>query len=85
MLVKVVRSGLMGPNEAVLPTMVPGGVACLCAAAAAAWGCPVRVVARVDWPASRTNVGLPRTLASLQGGLAAVRRGVSSDDLGPSV
>ena len=42
MLVKVVRSGLMGPNEAVLPTMVPGGVACLCAAAAAAWGCPAR-------------------------------------------
>ena len=83
MFVKVARRGLMGPSEAVLPTMVPGRA---CEAAAAAWGCPVRVVARVDWPASRTNVGLPRTLASLQGGLAAVRRGVaSSDDLRPSV
>ena len=42
MFVKVLRRGLMGPNEAVLPTMVPGGVECLCAAASAAWGCPAR-------------------------------------------
>ena len=42
MFVKVARRGLIGPSEAVLPTMVAGGCRVLWEAAAAAWGCPVR-------------------------------------------
>ena len=37
-MVSVVRRGLMGPSEAVLPTMVAEGCGAACAAAAAAWG-----------------------------------------------
>ena len=42
MFVKVARRGLMGPSEAVLPTMVAEGCGAACAAAAAAGGCLAR-------------------------------------------
>ena len=44
MFVKVLRRGLMGPSEAVLPTMVPEGCGAAREAAAAAWGCLARAV-----------------------------------------
>ena len=84
MFVKVARRGLIGPSEAVLPTMVPDGCGTAWAAAAAAWGCPARaVVACVQEP----NVFWcqVRVRRSFEEGLAAVLRGVASvDDLRPS-
>ena len=86
MAVSVLRRGLMGPSEAVLPTMVVDGCRVFVCGCGGGVGLPGARSSASRLAASRTNVGLPRTLASLQGGLAAVRRGVASpDDLRPSV
>ena len=77
----------MGPNEAVLPTMVPDG--CGAAWEAAAAPCARKVLgaaASCEWPAKIKRAAKVRVRVILEGGLAAVRRGVaSSDDLRPSV
>ena len=85
MFVKVARRGLMGPSEAVLPTMVVDGCRVFVG------GCG----GGVGLPGARGSGLRPRTKrflvpgagsASFEGGLAAVLRGVGSfDDLGPFV
>ena len=81
MLVSVVRRGLMGPSEAVLPTMVVDGCRVFVCGCGGGGGLPgARVVACVQEP----NVFCcqVRVRVILEGGLAAVRRGVASvDDL----
>ena len=81
MFVKVARRGLMGPSEAVLPTMVAGRCVRLRRRRGAARR--ARVVACVE-----TKRFLPPGAGSafFEEGLAAVLRGVAAfDDLGPSV
>ena len=87
MFVKVARRGLMGPSEAVLPTMVVDGCRVFVGGCGGGVGLPgARSSASRLACVENQRRAAPHAGASLQGGLAAVRRGVaSSDDLRPSV
>ena len=84
MFVKVARRGLMGPSEAVLPTMVVDGCRVFVGGCGGGVGLPgARVVACVE---NQTFLLPGAGSALLEERLAAVRRGVAaSDDLRPSV
>ena len=86
MLVSVVRRGLMGPNEAVLPTMVPDGCGAAWEAAAAACASKVLGAAASCECLPKPTILLCGFACPNQRGLAAGLRGVASfDDLRPSV